>query len=196
MKDISKTRKILIMSIGAALLSWGLTSFLYLGISTQNKEVQALLVEAEKDIQKDQTLRVARTILQENKDAITELDAYFVSKDGVVPFIDQLEKLAEDSNVVISIISVASETDPKGKNDFKEPLVIRSDVTGSWNNVITFFDKLENLPYQMTIGSASLGLASASDKILFGSTSTTTVRQKSPDEFWKGSFEISVTKLK
>lgn len=192
---MNKTKKILTIAISMTLLSFMIAGFLYGSIVSKSNEVVALLTEAEKDITKDQTLRIAQTVLDRNTDLLQELDTYSVAPDGVVPFIDEIESLETISGGSVSIVSVSSDADPKNKNDFKETLKIRLEATGSWNNVTHTLALLESLPYEMNIQEATIGLVSASDKLLFAS-STRSTRIPGEGEYWKGTFDISVTKLK
>ncbi len=193
---MNKTKKILTIAVTLTLFSWVIAGFLYVGVLTKSSQVVDLFTEAEKDITKDQTLRTTRAILSQNEDMLSELDQYFVSSDEVVTFIDRLESLEDITGGSVSIISVSSDADPKAKNDFKELLKVRLEITGSWKAVSQSMALLETLPYQMTVHEATIALVSASDKILFGSASSTATRQVTAGEYWKGSFDISVTKLK
>jgi Tfp pilus assembly protein PilO len=195
MKELNQTQKLLFVSASVALLVWGLTGFLYWKIISQASTVEALYVEADKDIKKDQSQRLVRAIIQEHKESLEEVDSYFVNKAGVVSFIDSLEDSGQSVGVEVSINSVSTEVEKDIPGNFLETLNIRLEVSGKWSDVISFLRQLENLPYHIRIEGVSLGLSAAADKVLFISPSETS-RVRGEDEKWKGTFEIKVSQLK
>jgi Tfp pilus assembly protein PilO len=195
MKDLSRTKKILIVCILLNVLVFGAYAFLYIDIKSKNVRVSELLTEAENDMQKDASLRAIKTSLNENKEFISQIDSYFVPKNGVPDFIDTLEKLGKESEIALSIGSVSVE-EGKNKNDFKDALHLHVDTIGSWQNIYYFLSVLESLPYRIQFDQVSVTLSAASESILFGVGPVSGARQKSANESWKGTFDIIVYKLR
>ncbi len=198
MKDAIKTKKILIASAIAALVAFVLLGSFFWVIKTQNETIAVLASEANQSSTKDEAVRSIKVSLERNKDALRSVDSFFISKDGVVDFINSLDKLGKQYGVTLNIGEVTSEVDLKIKDDFKETLKLRLDASGSWSSVMKFLTALENLPYRIKVDQVSLGLSSASDKLLFANASSTAseVRKSGSAEEWKGSYTISILKLR
>ncbi len=194
MKKITRIKKIFILCVIMNVVVFGVYTFLFLDIKAKNEKVYDLLSEADRDIKKDETLRAVKYSLSENKNFISQIDSFFVPQDGVVSFIDTLERLELNSGIDLGISYVSVETNTKNKNDFKEVLNLRLDGEGSWQNLFHFLSLLENLPYRIEFNSVSFVLSGASDSILFSGSDG--LRVRAPSEFWKGSFEVLVYKLK
>ena len=193
MKNFSNTQKILVITIVLAMVSLGLYGFLFWQVRSENQEASQLLGEAEQDVEKEKTLRAAKISLEKNKQFIEKIDTYFVPKDGVVGFIQELETIGKQTGVSLTIGGVTAESDQRTKDDFKETLRIRLETSGSWEKTFYFLSVLESLPYRAQVEQIALSLYGASDKLLFG---TETKRVRGKDEVWKGVFEITVLKLK
>lgn len=198
MKDALKTKKILIASAIAALLAFLLFGGLFWIIKTQNENIAILASEAHQSFAKDEAVRSIKASFEKNKEALQSIDSFFISKDGVVDFINSLDTLGKQYGVTLNIGEVTSEVDLKVKDDFKETLKLRLDASGSWNSVMNFLTALENLPFRIKVDQVSIGLASASDKLLFVNASSTGTELRKPGskEEWKASYNISILKLR
>jgi len=194
MKDISHTKKIFFGALTFSIVSLGLYGLLFWEIRTKGQEISSLRVEADTDVKKDGTLRAAKASLVKNKELIERMDSYFISRDGVVAFIEELEKLGKDTGVLLSIGSVSAENDSKMKDDFKETLRIRLEASGPWANLFYFLSILESLPYRAQVDQMTVSLLGASDKLSFGSELGPRLQGK--EEIWKGTFELTILKLK
>lgn len=198
MKEAVKTKKILVFSIISAIVAFFLFGFLFWLIKSQNESIALLAGEVQQNSAKDDAVRSIRLLFDKNKDSLARLDSFFISKDGVVDFINSIDTLGKKYRVNLAIGEVTSEIDQKIKDDFKETLKLRLDASGSWGNVIDFLTALENLPYKIKVDQVSVGLSSASDKLLFANASSTNpeVRKPGDKEEWKATYTISIIKLR
>lgn len=194
MKGISHTKKVFFVAVALAVASLALYGFLFWEIKTKTEEAVKIQEDADKDVKREEGLHLAKVSLAKNKEAIEKIDSYFIARDGVVSFIEELESLGKETGVILSIGSVSAEADPKVKDDFKETLRIRLEASGSWENLFYFLSILESLPYRAQIEQMTLSLAGASDKIPFGSE--TVKRTPGKGEVWKGAFELTILKLR
>jgi hypothetical protein len=107
----------------------------------------------------------------------------FLSEEEVVNFIDELENIGRNNNVVVEVKNVdASDLIDKETNKKKlyGDLAILMNVTGDWNFVYNFTKLIENLPYHSNIKSVNF-------------TSSSVERET----FWKAEISIDViTKTK
>ena len=194
MKKLTFTQKIFAGVLGVNILVFGVYGFLYWKIQDQSKKTSVLLAQEITDRQKDDSLRAIKISLDENKDFISQIDSFFIAPDGVVNFITSLEKLGRESGVGVNVSSVAVAPDAKVANDFKESLKLKLDVSGSWQDVLHFLSRIENLPYRVQFDGASVTLQKTATGINF--TSSSTPRKRSGEEEWVGSFDVRFLKLK
>jgi hypothetical protein len=192
MKDISHTKKVLLITIALTLASSLIYGFLFLAVKSKNEKISAFLNEADADLKKDETLRSIKITLEDYEEEVAKLDTYFISHEGTSEFIESLESLGEKAGVALTIASVALEQDTRVKNDFKEVLRIRMETSGSWANTFTFLSIIENMPMSVRVENAAVLLFTASDDLSFNGGD----RVRSEGEYWKGSFEITAAKLK
>lgn len=196
MKDTLKTKKILTITIASFLVTFALYGILFLKIRSQNQEISTKANEVAVKTEQNKTIRATELSLEKNKDDLNNIDSYFVSSDGVVEFINTLDALGSKSNTKLTIGEVTTELDPRVKDDFKETLKFRVNATGSFEDVYYLLTLLESLPVRLRIEQVSLGLASASDKLLFSNASSTTKRVPSAGEEWKLDASVSVIKIR
>jgi Tfp pilus assembly protein PilO len=197
MKDPEKTKKTMVISIVLAIAVFVIYGFLFLNIKDKNEQISTLANDAQQLRSKDDTLKATKTILDQSKDLISQLDSYFIPADGVVGFISVLEGVGKFSGVDMTIGSVGTEADSKAKDEIKETLRLHIETNGSWKNTFYFLSVIENLPYRIDVEDVSLGLVGATDKVLFDNkTATAQTRQPNKDEKWHGSFNVTVVKLK
>lgn len=177
--------------IGLNVIVFALYGVGYFAIKKNTATLATLAQTAATDTQKDETLHTIKSSLSENQGFIGEINSFFIPSDGVVGFINTLESLGKSTGVTLSVSSVDVGTVAPG--DFKEPLHLRLETEGSWAHNYYFLSTLENLPYVLTINSATYTLSSAADSILFKGSATS--RIPAPDETWKGVYDVTVLKL-
>lgn len=194
MKNLTLAKKIFLSLVVINVIVFGLYAFLFWKVIDRSQTTATLMAEETADRQKNDALQAIKQSLNENKDFISQIDSFFVAPDGVVSFITFLEKLGSDSGVKINIGSVAVNPDSKDPNDFKENLSLKLEIEGTWQNVVYFLSRLENLPYRVQFDSATVSLQGVSDGINFKESGA--LRKRMPDESWKGLFDIRLLKLK
>jgi len=198
MKDAGKTKNILITFAAFASIVFAMYGFLFWSIKEKNEQISQLTNEANRNTQTDTALRGIKSALNNNKNSVVQVDSYFIPKEGVVDFINTLDTLGKESGTTLVIGAVSTEEDRTEANSFKETLKLRLETSGSWQETYYFLSKLESLPYHISINQTTFSLTSATDRMSFVNASTTdaTKRVQGSDEYWKGSFDITVLKLK
>ncbi len=194
MKNLTVAKKIFLSLVVINVIVFGLYAFLFWKVIDRSQTTATLLAEERSDRQKNDALQAIKVSLTENKDFISQIDSFFISPDGVVGFITFLEKLGKDSGVKINIGSVAVNPDSKDPKDFKENLKLKLEIEGTWQNVVYFLSRLENLPYRVQFDTATISLQGVSDGINFKESGA--LRKRMPEESWKGLFDIRLLKLK
>lgn len=137
------------------------------------KKVEDFYSGTESASAKEQKFRAIRMAADENKDSIEILRNSFVKKGDEVKFIESIEEIASSSNIKFDIVSLDAKNDT---SSFKEDIKISAKTEGSWKNTIAFLDKLEKMPFAVSI--ESLDLNSYSDGIWSSTIKITVFREK------------------
>ena len=92
-------------------------------------------------------------IIADTASARKELDRYFVASEGVVDFIERIERIGK--NIGVALIFTTVEV-PKEERIVPslDRLVLRFSATGSWEQVMRFFTLVESLPYALSVADA------------------------------------------
>ncbi|MBI2045918.1 MAG: hypothetical protein HYT28_00635 [Parcubacteria group bacterium] len=117
----------------------------------QNIEQSALLSgEITEQTQTEEHLRLLKNNIQGTEEERAKIEARFVSEDGMVSFIEQVESLGEvsSSKVVLRSVSIEGE-----KN---EALKLELSITGSFSEVFHFMALAEHLPFQVSFVKMSM----------------------------------------
>lgn len=195
MKTLTNSKKILFILIGLNVAVFAFYGLIYFKIKSNDKASTLYAVTAATDSAKDESLRAMKTSLSQNQDFFAQADSFFIPSDGVVDFINQLEALGKLAHVSLSVASVNVPDQMSTQNaDFKQPLGLQIDTQGSWKNTYDFLSILENLPYVVQLNSVTFTLSSAAESILFNGGPEP--RMAGTDEMWKGTFGLTVLKLK
>jgi len=171
--------------------------FVYWSIYKDSKSVASLVTQSSTDFEKSERIRVAKAEIAKNGDFISKIDSYFIPKDGVVTFINEIENLGKSTDVSTTISSIEPLIiDVKEKNSFKETLSVKLEAVGSWKNVYQFVSLLENLPYGIVIDEVQIKLMDSTDTLPFKSGSSTIERIRNSNEMWKIVVDFTILKLK
>ncbi len=120
---------------------------------------------------------------------IEKVNSYFIGKDDVVKFIENIEREAREGGVGLAIRSVETET--FGSKDgektvvdkTKETMRLKLEATGTWRNTTRFITFLEHLPYKVTV-------------VEIGLSKTTEIEKGSKLPIWRARIELTVPKHK
>lgn len=194
MSKLTKTEELLYTLIILCVLVWSAAGFFSYQVFSQTNDTGALIDGAKKDLKRDADLRATKNSLSANEDKIMELDSFFVASDKAVDFIETIEAIGRQTGVTLTIGSVSTEANLRNPNDFKEIIKMRLQAGGSWQGVYHFLTVLENLPYGLSVDTASITLNISSQNLFFSTSPTT--RRRTEKEAWIGHFDVSVLKIK
>lgn len=173
---LSKTQAKVIVTFLGVLLSFGIYSGLFIVIKNKNNQISALQNQVDVEIRKDQRLRSIKQLIIDLREDSRQIDTYFVSKDGVVNFLEDLEALGSISDISVGVnsVSVGKNID----NEFSyELLKIEFAARGVWSSIIQLISLLETFSLGITIERMQL--------------------EKLPNSsFWQVNTSFSVLKLK
>jgi len=158
MKIFNKTKNILIFLIILNLSAIGLYWFLSSQINKNTEMVSNSASELNIQVAKEKQLKLSRNIIDDTEADRNKLDSFFVSSDGIVSFIQEIENLADSAGLSIEIISV--EVDDYVLNEKVDAVIevlnLTLDVSGSWSGNFYFLNLLETMPHKINIGRLNL----------------------------------------
>lgn len=152
MKIIStKTILVLVLILTAILVA--ANYFLFISIKNINTNTSAVLSET--DVYKKEQDRLAgKSGVNEILALVQKVNSYYVGKDDVVHFIENIENEARAKGLVLLIRSVSTEnygglTDEESVGATKEVMRLKLEARGSWRDTMEFVSFLEHLPYKV-----------------------------------------------
>ncbi len=128
----------------------GAYSTLFIVIKNKNNHISALKNQVDLEIRKDQRLNSVKQLMSDLNIELKKIDTYFISKNGVVNFLEKLESLGSVSNTYISVNSV-SVNENKNNNLPYEFLRVEFSSRGSWNSIVKLISLVETLHFGVTI---------------------------------------------
>ncbi len=200
---IFSTKQTLITVLILVLIAIGGYYFLFDVIKSKNKKASLFSQEIELYSQRHSARLAKEKTAEELKEKIEKLESYFLHKDDIVPFIENIESVGKKSGADVSIVSVGVVGTPQavqagGTNQDKkdEVLSLRLDVRGKWDGVMNFVSYVENLPYKVSLDRVLFYKNSSIP--LFFDTQNPSVNEStgSNTSEWTATIEMSVLTLK
>mgnify|MGYP002636448553 CR=1 FL=1 len=177
-----KTKKIVIFLLILNLLLGGVWWLISKKIDNNITKISDLEIELDHQLIREKQLNSAKRITLDTSVERNQLDQYFISPDGIVSFIKEIENLASIASVSIEIKSVGvKEYFIKEKeSDVLELLNIDLDTVGNWAGNFYFLNLLESMPNELFIDKLSFNTSDGEDGF----------------KNWNGKINIKVLKLK
>lgn len=151
----------LILIISTILLFVFLATFVYVLNIIKNKNNHSSVVSstlAKKIIEKGE-IRTLEKKMSELKEIDNKIAGFFVNTSRIDTFVEYLENIGVDNNVVMTVNSVDSL-----KND-KTKVIVGLNMTGDFSNLMKIIAILENSPYYVKISSSYLNKEIEDDRI-------------------------------
>lgn len=145
--------RLLILSV-ATLLLIGAYSFVFYTIRAKGIHTESLLSDIESEQKKiDDSTSLKKTI-QTVHDEEEELRSHFVHADDIIPFLEFFEGFGRQNSKDFMVTSVDTNMENHPK------LIVSFSAHGTFTQMHTLLGLIENMPYQITLSSISLVLAS------------------------------------
>lgn len=162
--------------------------FMYRDIRNKNEHISNLEQRLSLKSDKQSYLISTQTVLQNSKPDISRIENSIISKDGDVRFIENIESLARNSGLSITIDSLNSSDISEAVSGEVVGLKIKAKTEGNWAGTYRFLAELESLPVKVKID--RFGLSNT------GSQAITTSKISNSGNSWQSNFEIFVLKYK
>jgi Tfp pilus assembly protein PilO len=167
-----------------SLVLFGSYYFLYKEIELKNEHISTLKSNLSTQDKKQEYILSTQRILQNLKTDIDNVDNSIIAKDEGVKFIENLEELARQDNVNLSIDSLVFEEDPSFASAGVISLKIKAKMNGNWEGIYRLISQFESLPYKIKIDHLTFTNPESQANVL------------NTGKNWQGSFEIHVLKYK
>jgi hypothetical protein len=153
MNPLKTTQRIVIYLLLLNIVLIGANWFISSKVNNNNIEISNLADELNQQLIKEKQLDSFKKIAEDTTAERGKLDSYFISPNGIVSFIKEIENLAFVAGVSIGINSVEVEEYliKKRSSNTLELLDLELNFTGSWNNSFYFISLLEEMPYKIFI---------------------------------------------
>lgn len=129
-----------------------------------NATAEAVRLEAEigAKTQETERARTAENVLSDLETSASRVEDYFVAREDIVPFLEELERSGRALGTGVNVASV-TEMPATPHNRF----VIAVQITGTFDNVVRTLGTIEYSPYDIVLQSLTLdtapGLAAAGE---------------------------------
>lgn len=184
-----KSQKVFLGALFFSLLVMGLYAYAFTKVFKKNERIAFLEAQVKAQAEESDNLTSIKGRIADTASSRAKLDSYFISKDGVVTFLNKFESLAAENDLLLEVNTVAIEDEVTAPELF-EHVRLSASVTGTWSDVYRFSRLIELMPFKVHVDLVDF------EKI-FKQTETLGSKQKVlADPDWKGTFEIRVLKLK
>jgi len=147
---LSKTQIKTIISILVVFVFIALYGGLFIIIKNKNNEISLLQNQVDIAIRKDERLYSMKQLVVDLGTELDQIDTYFVSQDGVVDFLENLEALGSIAGVPVDVNSVSVEKQDNDALSY-ESLQVEFVARGSWSSIVQLISLLETYPLGITV---------------------------------------------
>lgn len=119
------------------------------------KKIENFYRDTESEVYKKEKLLAVRSIAESNKEPIQILKDFFIQKGDEVKFIEQIEQTARSSGIKFEITSIDLKTDGS-PSPYKEDVLVKMNMEGSWKNIMHFINKLEKMNFGISVQKLNL----------------------------------------
>lgn len=155
MKSSFSTFSLLLFSGVSIFLVAGIYGFLYFKILSYQKDLAELQTEAVSSFMEERLNSSLGALVRETAEERSVIDRHFVSPEGVVAFIEEVEGLGRKSGATLEVrgVEVAA---PASGSDVIENLILTLSGGGSYERTARFASLVESIPYVSRVTKFSL----------------------------------------
>lgn len=155
MKSSFSTLSLLLFSGASVLLVGGAYGFLYFKILSYQRDLAELQTEEASSFIEERLNRSLGALVRETAEERSVIDRHFVSPEGVVAFIEEVENLGRKAGATIEVRGVEVAAEASG-SDVIENLILTLSGGGSYEKAARLASLLENIPYVSRVAKFSL----------------------------------------
>ncbi len=182
-----KSSKIILAFLSLLILAlFAVIYFVYNDIKLKNERISVLDTDLLVESNKQRYLLSTQIQLEKINNDIVRIDHSIVPTGGEVSFIEDLESIAREDKVAMSIDSLVSSAEFDSASSSLSRLAIKAKTKGGWSGTYKLLAQIESLPVKVKVD--KLNLVNFVDSVP-GSKAP-------PVNSWDGTFEITVLKYK
>lgn len=117
-------------------------------------KIEGYYTDTESKSGREERVRAIKFAADAYKQEIESLRKFFIQKGDEVKFIEQIEEAGRRSELAFEI-SDLSVKDASSKSE-KEDVVVRVDIEGSWESVVSFLEELQKMEFGVLIEEVNL----------------------------------------
>lgn len=155
-------------------------------IKKKNREAAMIISGIDSALLIDQQLRGVQNLIRDTESDREKLNSYFVSREGIVDFLEVIEGLEQYTGAEVSIKTIGE--NDTGEFENIEQLELNLTAEGSWEAVYHFFVLLESLPYRIDMSRVQFNNISKRER-------GEDIEEDTKDE-WRGIFILAAAKIK
>jgi Tfp pilus assembly protein PilO len=148
-------------TLRAAIVTAGFAVLLYVAgfvvVFLNIKRAENFYQNSESETARSEKIAAIKSVVEANKDSLSVVDSFFIKSGEEVGVIENIERVAKESGVEFSIVSIDEST--KEENQFTESLRVKIEVSGSWRNVSVFLHQLERMPFGVILNKVDLNVS-------------------------------------
>ena len=128
-------------------------------IRLENQKISDISNQADEATRESAVAGSIKSIKNSYAPSINKIESLVVTSDGLVPFIESIEKLGKDMGLTIKTTSVSlDKADPTKEIKYPSRVHISIETDGPWGGSLSFLAALESLPTKVFIDSTNLTL--------------------------------------
>jgi len=182
----SRTKKLLILGVFLTIAALAIYYVTFSSIKSKNENISAILNDLALETKKETLLKSIKSVAIDSAPARKKMESYFIGQDEIVKFLDFLGSLGKMSGAELEINNLGLEERAPTPAEAYQLLKLNIEAKGSFRSVYHFLTLLESVPFQINFAGVEMRTA---DTGVNGS-------KAKKNSAWKGSFNISVFKLK
>ena len=187
----SGTKKIFVASVIFGLVTVGAYCYLWAKIIQKTQNIGVLLGEVEALNTEKEIFTVIKSRIEETVSVRDKLVGYFISKDGVVAFLNKIQALGLENKLEFKVDSVVIEDEAEAPDSF-ENVKLNIQAEGAWADIYRFVSLVERMPLRVSADKVDLEVVSNGAQ----NDSVSKNRVVSSGSNWRGSISFRVLKLK
>jgi len=163
-----KIRKLFIIALSLNILFVAGYAFVFIQVKHKTEQSALSIQALEESVSTEKNLQFLKGLIKETEDEREKIKSYFVDNEGVVGFIEEIERLGNIADIFLELKAVGIEGDAGDR-----ALRLTLHTSGTFQNTYYFLTLVEHMPHKLEFTGAGMARLPQSG-------------------VWEGNFEMSV----
>ena len=139
-----------VLAVGMLLVAVGAYAWIFTEVRSTVADVSLKAEETQLLTTQNAHTQTVRRVVRDTEASRAELNSFFVTEEGLVQFLEDIEAIGEDIGVRLIVDSVSAGK-PIDKDAFLVPITLNLKTEGTFKNVFHMLELLEAFPKVLTI---------------------------------------------